>query len=142
MAMADINQLFVYGSLRKGFHEQMYDYMSHYFHFVGYARLKGTMYDLGDYPAVIPSDDGHWIIGELYDIKNQDEFEYVIAQLDDYEGCCPEEGEKSLYRRELSEIVLADNNTPTTAWVYWYNGDVSGCPIVESGDVMEYRRSK
>jgi hypothetical protein len=26
--------------------------------------------------------------------------------------------------------------------VYWYNGDVTGKPVIESGDVLEYLNNK
>ena len=94
---------------------------------------------MGPYPAAVPADDGRFIIGELYTVVNKDEFSWAIEQLDDYEGVIAEEdeGETPLFRREITTVHLDDNNT-ATAWVYWYNGDITGRPVIESGDVMEY----
>jgi gamma-glutamylcyclotransferase (GGCT)/AIG2-like uncharacterized protein YtfP len=133
-------QLFVYGSLRSGFHSPAYEYISRYFTFVGNARVRGKLFDLGSYPAGIKSNDNKFIVGELYKITNENEFAWAIGQLDDYEGVTVEADEIQLYRRELTEVHI--NNGITHAWIYWYNGDVSGKPLIESGDMIEYMGRK
>jgi gamma-glutamylcyclotransferase (GGCT)/AIG2-like uncharacterized protein YtfP len=133
--------LFVYGSLRQGFNHAAYEYITQYFSLMGLGKAKGMLYDLGPYPAALPSEDDHRIVGELYKIINPDEFEYAIAQLDDYEGVNASYDQKSLYRRELTSVKLEDG-TEHSAWIYWYTGDISGRPVVESGDVLEYMKSK
>ncbi|MBP7555451.1 MAG: gamma-glutamylcyclotransferase, partial [Chitinophagaceae bacterium] len=55
MSAPGIHSLFVYGSLRSGFQSQAYEYMSRYFNLVGNGRVKGRLYDLGDYPAALPT---------------------------------------------------------------------------------------
>lgn len=135
-----IYYLFVYGSLRKGFHNEVYQYIFHYFHFVGDATVDGALYDLGPYPAAIPTADGAKIIGELYEIKNKDEYGYALAQLDDYEGVSPLEGEIKFYRREAVEVTVADHTI--RAWIYWYNQSVEGYPLIASGDILQYMRDK
>jgi gamma-glutamylcyclotransferase (GGCT)/AIG2-like uncharacterized protein YtfP len=132
--------LFVYGSLRSGFHSPAYEYISRFFNLVGEAKVKGKLFDMGSYPAAIPCTDDHFISGELYDIRDESEFSWAIAQLDDYEGVNVESDEVQLYRRELSEIVIQDKKI--TAWMYWFNGDVSGKPEILSGDVIEYMQKK
>jgi len=133
-------QLFVYGSLRSGFRNPIYEYISRYFSFVGDARVRGKLFDLGKYPAGIKSNDNTFIVGELYSIKNKEEFAWAIGQLDDYEGVSVEPDEVQLYKRELTEVHY--NNTITHAWIYWYNGDVSGKSLIQSGDMMEYMGRK
>jgi len=133
------HQLFVYGSLRKELGHYAHEYMSRYFDLVGSARVKGLLYDLGEYPAALPTDEDKYIIGEVYRIRNDDEFSYAIAQLDDYEGIHSEEG-FSLYVRELVDVQLETGTT--RAWIYWYNSLVDGYPIVESGDMLRYKEEK
>jgi gamma-glutamylcyclotransferase (GGCT)/AIG2-like uncharacterized protein YtfP len=133
--------LFVYGSLRQGFQSEAYGYISRYFTLVGHAKVKGSLYNLGDYPAALPSDEERFIEGELYSIKNEDEFGWAIGQIDDYEGVNVEAGEKPLYRRDITRAALADGSK-VDAWVYWYNGSVGDKPVIESGDVLEYMRKK
>jgi gamma-glutamylcyclotransferase (GGCT)/AIG2-like uncharacterized protein YtfP len=140
MTNPGVYQLFVYGSLRSGFHSSVYDYISRFFTYVGDATVKGKLYDLGEYPAGIPVEEDVFIKGELYTIKNQQEFSWAIGQLDDYEGMYVEAGETPLYLRKISEVYI--NGTATTAWVYWYNGDVTGKPVVASGDILEYLNNK
>jgi len=97
-----IYPLFVYGSLMSGFKSPAYEYISRFFNLVGKAKVKGKLYDMGEYPAAIPTNDDGFIQGELYQIKNEAEFSWAIGQLDDYEGVTPEPGEEQLYRRELA----------------------------------------
>lgn len=131
--------LFVYGSLRKGFQSPVYEYISRYFHYVCEASVKGKLVDMGEYPAAVPEGDQQ-IIGELYLIKDMEEFGWAFAQLDDYEGVNVEEGETQLYRRELAQVECTEGTTP--AWIYWYNQDVSGKPIIASGDILQYIAEK
>jgi gamma-glutamylcyclotransferase (GGCT)/AIG2-like uncharacterized protein YtfP len=140
MTNPGVYQLFVYGSLRRGFHSPVYEYISRFFTFVGEAKVKGKLFDLGEYPAAISTGENIFIIGELYIAKNQQEFSWAIGQLDDYEGLDVEEGETPLYERKITEVHI--NNQATEAWVYWYNGDVSGKPVIASGDMLEYLKNK
>jgi gamma-glutamylcyclotransferase (GGCT)/AIG2-like uncharacterized protein YtfP len=133
--------LFVYGSLRQGFNHAAYAYITQYFQLKGNGKAAGILYDLGAYPAAVPSDDTHQIFGELYTIINQDEFEYAIAQLDDYEGVDASYDQPALYKRDITSVKMEDG-TELKAWIYWYTGDVNGKPVVESGDVLEYIKSK
>lgn len=133
--------LFVYGSLRQGFNHTAYAYITQYFDSAGNGKAKGKMYDLGPYPAAKAESDQFHIVGELYKIRHADEFDYAIAQLDDYEGVAASYDETSLYTRALTEVQLEDG-TVQQAWIYWYTGDVSGFPVVESGDVLAYLKQK
>ena len=135
-----MKQLFVYGSLRSGFRSPAYEYISRYFVFVGDARVRGKLFDLGSYPAGIKTNDNTFIVGELYTIKSENEFAWAIGQLDDYEGVTVEPDEVQLYRREITEVHI--NNTISHAWIYWYNGDTSGKKLIESGDMIEYMGRK
>ena len=140
MAKTGVYQLFVYGSLRSGFRHSAYEYISRFFNFVADAKVKGRLFDLGSYPGGVPASDDSFIIGELYKIKNEDEFSWALGQLDDYEGLTVEPGESQLFRRELTDVYI--DATITQAWIYWYNGDISGKPVIESGDLMQYMLKK
>jgi gamma-glutamylcyclotransferase (GGCT)/AIG2-like uncharacterized protein YtfP len=133
-------KLFVYGSLRSGFRNPVYEYLTKYFHLMGEAVVKGRLYDLGDYPAAAPTTDEKFISGELYCINNPLEFSWAIGQLDDYEGLDTEEGEIALYKRE--EVTTYQNGKPHIAWIYWYNKDLTGKPEIESGDLLQYLQQK
>ena len=139
----DQHNLFIYGSLRKGFHHATHEYVSKYFSLVSNGKIRGILSDMGEYPVATPCQQEHYIIGELYVINNEDDFTWAMEQLDEYEGLFPEEdeGEQALFRREMTTI-FTDNGDIKNAWVYWYNGDISGRPIIASGDVMQYLREK
>ncbi len=132
--------LFVYGSLRQGFNSPAYDYIFRYFQLIGNASSKGIMVDLGQFPAVVPTTENKYVVGELYKIKNENEMSWAFAQLDDYEGVLAESNEQPLYIRSLTDVKCNDNIV--TANVYWYNGDVHHLPIIESGDIFEYIKTK
>ena len=130
------SRLFVYGSLRSGFKNPVYEYISRFFTIMGEARVRGKLFDMGSYPAGIPSRDNTFITGELYQLNRESDFSWVIGQLDDYEGVNVEPDEMQLFRREIAEVFFV--NDLTHAWIYWYNGDVSGKPEIASGDLIRY----
>lgn len=133
-------QLFVYGSLRKGFNSPAYEWMSRYFNWESAGKIHGKLYDLGEYPAALPCQEEAYIVGELYSIKNEDEFDYAMAQLDDYEGIYDnEDGGGPLYRRDLVSVLLNDGSHGT-AWVYWYARSIEGKPWLPSGDILDYKK--
>jgi len=133
-------QIFVYGSLRSGFQHPAYAYISRYFSLVSEGKVKGVLYDMGEYPAAVPSEGEALITGELYRINNPDEFAWAMAQLDDYEGVHTENNEPSLYRREQATVFTATGETQ--AWIYWFNGNTEGKQQVESGDVLQFMQQK
>jgi len=140
MSNSGVFQLFVYGSLRKGFHSPVYEYISRFFTFAGEAKVRGKLFDMGNYLAGVAANDDNFIIGEMYYANNENEFPWAIGQLDDYEGINVEEGEVQLFRRELTEVYI--NDQTTQAWIYWYNGDVSGRKVITSGDIIQYLQQK
>jgi len=140
MSNPGIYSLFVYGSLRSGFNSPAYEYVSRYFSLVSEAKVKGRIYDMGTYAAGLPAADEAYITGELYHIKNPNEFSWAIGQLDDYEGIGAEADEIDLFRRDSAEVITPGGST--LAWIYWYNGDVSGRPVIASGDMIEYLKHK
>ncbi|MFN8242599.1 MAG: gamma-glutamylcyclotransferase family protein [Ferruginibacter sp.] len=135
-----IFQLFVYGSLRSGFRNPIYHYLTRYFHLVGDAVVRGKLFDLGEFPVAKPTTEDRFISGELYAVNDPAEFSWAIEQLDDYEGLNVEEGEKPLYKRE--PVTAYIDGTGTEAWVYWFNGNIANCPEILSGDLLQYLQEK
>jgi gamma-glutamylcyclotransferase (GGCT)/AIG2-like uncharacterized protein YtfP len=135
--MENNNYLFVYGSLRSGFKSDAYNYISNHFTLVAQAKTQGLLYNMGNYPVAVATNTNHFIVGELYKIKNNNAFNFVIAQLDDYEGLNAEAHETTLYKREICSIAI-DSTTTINAWIYWFCGDITNQPIIEHGDVLQY----
>lgn len=140
MKGSEVYQLFVYGSLRSGFKSPAYEYISRYFNLVGPAKVKAKLFDMGTYAAAVPTHENKFVIGELYSIRNENEFSWAMGQLDDYEGVTVDFDEIQLYRKEMVEVFI--NDQITYAWIYWFNGDVSGKPAIASGDMLEYLKQK
>ena len=132
--------IFVYGSLRSGFRNQAYEYLTRYFTYSGEALVKGKFFDAGSHPVALPTNEEHFILGELYTMNSEDEFSWAFEQLDDYEGLHVEVGEIPLYQRRLVEVF--QNGVTQTAWIYWYNKTTDGMPEIETGDVMRYLQQK
>lgn len=136
----EILPLFVYGSLRSGFQHPAYAYISRYFTLLGTATAQGELYDMGEYPAAIPSTGEKLITGELYAIQREEEFSWAIGQLDDYEGINGEPDEPQLYRRDKTTVRL--NGQSVEAWIYWFNGSVEGKPKIDCGDLLLYMQQQ
>ncbi len=130
------NKLFVYGSLRKGFKNPAYEYLSSYFTYSGEGKVKGIFYEKENILVAVPTNEKHYLVGEIYTLNNLDEFSWAFEQLDDYEGLHVLAGEQPLYQRKLVEVI--QNDKLETVWVYWYNGRVEGLPRVETGDLLQY----
>ena len=135
MSPSNCNQLFIYSSLRKGFNKPSFNYISHFFEYIAPAKVKGILCKTGNDPVAIPNET-HFIKGELYRLKNENDFSWVFGQLDEYEGLDVEPGEKPLFRRELT-AAYPDNLTETNAWIYWYNAEINDMPVISSGDILQ-----
>ena len=137
MNQTTVHQIFVYGSLRSGFNAPAFEYISRYFQLVAPAKVRGLLYDMGDYPAAVPTNHDQFLLGELYAIQQEEEFAWALEQLDEYEGIneSPEDSPVS-FKRELVEVMTESGNT--IAWIYWFSGHIADKPLIASGDVLEY----
>lgn len=87
----------------------------------GSCWIPGILYDLGDYPGLVPGDGQ--VLGELYEITAPDLFE----ELDPFErGRQPE---PEYVRRRIALI-----EPEIEAWVYMYDHDPAARPRIASGD--------
>lgn len=136
-----IHRLFVYSSLRSGFQHPAYTYISKYFTLEAEVVTKGKLYDINGLIVGVPTEENHFIKGELYLIKEPSEFSWAIGQLDDYEGVKEDEDNPTpIYTRSLATILVG--NTTEEAWVYWYNQPVLNGKFIESGDILTYLQQK
>lgn len=138
--MSSSNRLFVYGSLRSGFRNPAYEYLTKHFHLLGEAVVQGKFYDKGDSPVAVPASGDSFITGELYESNSTEDFNWAIDQLDDYEGLNVEAGETPLYKREM--VNAFQDGIASGAWIYWYNGPVSSMKEITIGDVLRYLQQK
>ncbi len=102
--------LFVYGTLKSDFDRRASRYLHSKSRLLGEGEIRGVLYDLGSYPALVLDASAGNVWGEVFEIAN---FEEVIQVLDRYEG---EE-----YRRVLTSIVV--DQSSLDCWVYEYLGE-------------------
>lgn len=129
------NLFFLYGSLRIGFRDPRFSYLSKYFHFLGEASVTGEFFFNGSTPVAIGSEGGR-ITGDVYELTDPEDFKWVAVQLDDYEGLNVETGETPLYKRELVPVDIAGEQQQ--AWVYWYNKPVTDFVALDATQVASY----
>jgi len=102
---------------------------------IGPARVRGRLYDFGAYPGAILDDSSDSSIsGQVFELPDGD----LLASLDDYEAFDPEDGAGSLFVRVKRPVTLADGRQ-VECWIYVFDGDPGGAPIVAGGD---YARSR
>lgn len=83
---------------------------------VGHGRVQGILYDVGDYPALRPSDSpGDVVRGVLLELDDT-----ALDDLDVYEGV-----DSGLYVRQRCEVYMDDARS-AAAWVYVYNRPTGG----------------
>lgn len=107
--------------------------MAQYADFVEEGTSRGKLFDLGAYPAAVPSDNPSEVVrGEVYLL---DDPEPILKFLDEYEGCS---GENPLYRRQKIQVVL-ENGKKVYAWIYMYSQPMNGFSVIPSGDYLKFK---
>jgi gamma-glutamylcyclotransferase (GGCT)/AIG2-like uncharacterized protein YtfP len=130
-------QVFFYGTLMAGFERRQRSGIDDRLTYLGRGWVQGKLYDLGLYPAAVPSSDGR-IWGELYET---DDPEPVLAALDDMEGYDRDNPDRSLYQRNLVSVTLPEG-PPVDAWVYFYNAPLGHAQRIPSGDYHEHFKTR
>lgn len=132
--------VFVYGTLLASVAGGAHRMLAARADLVSRGSIAGRLYDVGAYPAAVPSVVGdERIHGELYAIRPGREDE-LLADLDRYEGVVPSRPRESLFVR--TEVVVERKAGGTTAaWTYVFNRSVDGLPRIASGDYASHAAS-
>lgn len=125
--------IFFYGTLMTPFNRTARLRMNQHLAFRGTATIEATLFDLGIYPAAVPTTGGV-VRGELYEMLHPT---IVLRELDGLEGYHPGEQENSLYTRARTMVTLEDGQT-AQAWAYFYNAPLGRAERIESGDYLEH----
>lgn len=114
----------VYGLLRAG--QSGFDRfgLAHAFREAGPCVIKGELWDLGLYPALVEGEDR--VLGELFEVLDPD----VMADLDAFEDYWPGEPARSRYERRKVRLVEPDRD----AFVYVWLLGLDDARRIESGD--------
>jgi gamma-glutamylcyclotransferase (GGCT)/AIG2-like uncharacterized protein YtfP len=126
--------VFFYGTLMTPFNRPGRMRVDPQMSFSGRGRINAALFDLGIYPAAIPTNDGSVVLGEVYQLLDPGA---VLAALDEIEGYRSSEPERSLYTRVLADVELEDGRT-LQAWAYFYNAPLGRAQRIESGDYLEH----
>ncbi|MGI8836117.1 MAG: gamma-glutamylcyclotransferase family protein [Pyrinomonadaceae bacterium] len=122
--------VFVYGSLRRGSARSMSIRFPNAT-FIAEAAVRGSLYDLGEYPGALTNESDSLVIGEAYEVNDE-----LLNKLDDFEA-------SSNYRRQQVEVSLGTQRR--TGWIYVPKDNpesYSHCTLIESGDWIEYVKTK
>jgi gamma-glutamylcyclotransferase (GGCT)/AIG2-like uncharacterized protein YtfP len=132
-----VDLVFFYGTLMAGFDRRRRAGIDDKLRYIGRGAIQGALFDVGLYPAAVPAPDGH-VWGEVYEASDAP---MVLAALDEIEGYRPEDHDRSLYRREQTEVLLPDGSI-ARAWAYFYNAPLGKAPSIRSGDYLEYLKGR
>jgi very-short-patch-repair endonuclease/gamma-glutamylcyclotransferase (GGCT)/AIG2-like uncharacterized protein YtfP len=117
--------LFIYGSLLPGLTPPDMLAVAARLSRAGPATIRGRLYDLGVYPGIVLDDraGAGAVRGQLVRVPSDDAWRL----LDEYESCAHD-----LFRRVTTRAMF-DDGRPADCWVYVYNRDPAGAPLVECG---------
>ena len=132
------DHVFFYGTLMSPFNRPGRQRISSKLSFQGRGFIQAALFDLGIYPAAIPADDDSRVWGEVYETL---ELAPVLAALDEIEGYRPNEPERSLYTRVLTDATLDDGRVEK-AWAYFYNAPLGQAQRIAAGDYLELLNPK
>ncbi|HBA66105.1 MAG TPA: gamma-glutamylcyclotransferase, partial [Methylococcaceae bacterium] len=127
------NYLFVYGTLRRHHGHPMSHWLSQCADWIGAGFFQGKLFNLGEYPGVIKSDNaGDRVLGDIYRIGRP---KMILATLDRYEQCSIRDPRPHEYRRSIEPVML-DKGKTLNAWVYLYNRPIKDHICITSGDYL------
>jgi gamma-glutamylcyclotransferase (GGCT)/AIG2-like uncharacterized protein YtfP len=129
--VSGLDRLFAYGTIMTGFSRRAL--LGPSAALEGRGRVRGSLYDFGEYPGVV-LDDGGWVAGELYRVPD---LTARLPALDRAEWYDPADDAGSLYVRRRVPVRLDDGDV-REAWIYVYNRPLGGPPgrgpRIPSGD--------
>jgi gamma-glutamylcyclotransferase (GGCT)/AIG2-like uncharacterized protein YtfP len=132
------DHVFFYGTLMAPFNRPGRQRISAKLTLIGRGSIAAALFDLGIYPAAIPTADNSRVWGELYEASDTGA---VLGVLDEIEGYRPDQPERSLYRRVQAEVTLADARA-VTAWTYFYNAPLGRAQRIASGDYLAHLNAR
>jgi gamma-glutamylcyclotransferase (GGCT)/AIG2-like uncharacterized protein YtfP len=132
-----VDLVFFYGTLMSGFKREGRARLDSMLVMEGRGSIDAALFDLGIYPGAIPATDSK-VWGEVHRMLNP---EAVLTTLDEIEGVRPGRPDASLYRREQTDVTLADGRR-VAAWAYFYNAPLGRAQRIESGDYLQHLKVK
>lgn len=139
MITHSIPYVFFYGSLLTGTGSRRFDArLRRVLRPYSAAYLHARLYDLGDYPAAVVSQQARdRVYGTVFRLRRHD----FLERLDRYECYHAYAHHHSEYLRRLTQVTLLPDGRPFTCWAYLYNGLVAGRPRIRHGDYVRHLAS-
>lgn len=123
--------IFVYGTLRRACPTGAHDKYLSGANFIAPAKIKGKLFKVSYYPALVIDNDADWVIGEVYQLVSTRQ----LATLDAYEECTfPALPEQEYQRQKVT--VLTDADEHLSVWVYAYQQASAQLEFIASGDFL------
>jgi|ERR1041385_4441623 gamma-glutamylcyclotransferase (GGCT)/AIG2-like uncharacterized protein YtfP len=119
--------LFVYGTLLNH-NNEFAVYLKDHSHFFANGKVKGKLYDIGEYPGAILGDGDDYIYGVILQIEDP---EVVFSEIDDYEGYGDEQPEPNEFIRISADVETVSETV--NCYVYVYNMPVEGLEKIDGG---------
>lgn len=135
MRDAEVNALFVYGTLRPG--ERRHGMLKNVCRILA-AQAPGILLDCGEYPAMrlLSAGETGLVAGEWIEVDSLAE---QLPALDEEEGYYGPGQPGSLFRRELIEVQL-ENGEVRAAWIYLGEAALAGSlRVIAGGDWKAHR---
>jgi len=124
-----VRRLFVYGTLMRG-EERHPALLRHGARFAGLGRARGTLHDLGPYPAMSTEHAESMVNGELYEAPD---LGALLRDADRIELFLGFGVAGSLYRRAIVTVAV-DGGGSVPAWTYLLVGAPDGARVIASAD--------
>lgn len=123
--------IFVYGTLRCSCSTGAHHTYLAGAEFIDNAKVRGSLYRVSYYPALVLDDSAGWVFGEVYRFSSNEQ----LQRLDDYEECSyPSQPDQEYQRKKIA--IITDKGTSLMAWVYSYQHSIAGLEKIASGDFL------
>lgn len=127
-----LEYVFVYGTLRRGASN---DFRMDGARFLGRGTVRGRMYRVSWYPAVIVGGEER-VHGEVYEVDER----HLVA-LDRFEGIGPEASEPMEYER-VRVMVQMEGGGQKEVWIWNWIGVGQDKSAIPGGDWIEAERNQ
>jgi gamma-glutamylcyclotransferase (GGCT)/AIG2-like uncharacterized protein YtfP len=124
-----LHRVFVYGTLLVG--EENHHIAAPYIRHIQPGRVKGRLYDVGAYPALVIEEEGE-VIGEWFTVTKEG-----LQAMDELE-----EYEKGSQYNEYERVWVKDIEQPIEGYVYVYpKSKAARLPFIPSGSWRHRHRN-
>lgn len=123
--------IFVYGTLRRACSTGAHQIYLAGAEFIDDAKVRGNLYRVSYYPALVLDGSAGHVIGEVYRLISSDQ----LLRLDAYEECTyPSQPDQEYQRKKVA--VMTASGKSLTAWIYSYQHPIAGLEIIANGDFL------